>query len=135
MRVQKRSWHQSSLEEVKQLFSEWRKRRKPRTPIPAYLWERAVKLSKEYSVNQISQALHLNHTALKKRFQQSCPDRTLSTPSMPAFVELTAPAGRSCLCNVIEMESPRGFKMRIEIQGESSPLLLELSRRFMGQRS
>lgn len=57
---------QSRLNDVKQAFSEWRKKRKHRTPIPPVLWDAAVNLSREYSINQISKALHVNYTAFKK---------------------------------------------------------------------
>jgi len=128
------SLRQGTLEDVKQAFSEWRRTRKSRTPIPAYLWEGAVKLSEEYSVQHISKVLHLNHTALKKRFEHAESDRSLTSRGKPIFVELDAPQGVSSLGSFIEMESPKGFKMRMQIPGESSSLLLELGKGFMRHR-
>lgn len=134
MKEKNSSLREGRLEEVKQAFSEWRRTRKSRTPIPGYLWKGGVKLCEEYSVQHISKALHLNHTALKTRFEQADSGRSLTSRGKPLFVELDAPQGESSLGSFIEMESPGGFKMRMQIPGESSSLLLELGKSFMRAR-
>ena len=63
-----------SLEEVQRRFERWREGRKRGTPIPAALWEDAVRLCADHSLYKISRALHLDYNVLKKRFQPACPD-------------------------------------------------------------
>lgn len=133
------------LEEVKQEFAQWRKGRRHRTPIPQALWAAAVNLSKQYSVNHISKALHLNYTDLKKRFQQARTNKLQSTPepdaggmAVPArqgtaFVELQAEQTLWAGGCVMEVVNPDGGRMRIEAQGGSSYVLVELGKAFMGK--
>ncbi len=57
----------TAIEKVKELFETWREVRKKRTKIPEELWQAAVKLSSDYSLNEISQTLHINYSVLKER--------------------------------------------------------------------
>jgi hypothetical protein len=140
MKAREKSGQGQELEEVKQAFAEWRKERKHRTPIPRALWDAAVKLSRQYSVNHISKALHLNYTELKKRFQRPRSGKSLSNSEsrridMPGatFVELEANQPLWSGVSVIEMVKPDGCRMRMQVQGESSYVLLELVKSFMSK--
>ncbi len=123
-----------TLEETIQAFFEWRKTRHIRSKIPNYLWNAAISLLGKHSINHICKTLHLSHSDLKKRFQVAKTD--LSSPSRPrpAFVELNVTQPLPPKGSVIEMENPAGFKMRMQIQGEASSLLLELGKLFMEGR-
>ncbi len=57
----------TAIEKVKQRFETWREVRNKRTKIPEELWQAAVELSSDYSLNKISQTLHLNYSVLKER--------------------------------------------------------------------
>jgi hypothetical protein len=58
-----------SIEEVQQRFKQWRAGRKRGAPIPAALWEDAVRLCAAHSLCKISSALRLDYNVLKKRSQ------------------------------------------------------------------
>ncbi len=58
---------QSKIEKIKKQFEDWRKNRLKRDRIPEELWEAAIGLYPEYRIYEISQALRLNYSRLKKR--------------------------------------------------------------------
>ncbi len=77
-----------TLEDVHNLFSMWRETRRSRKPIPKELWEAAAALCDDYTINQISKALRLNHTVLKKHIQSIKGGCLSETVSQPTFIEL-----------------------------------------------
>ncbi len=118
---------ESNLKEVQNKFHRWRKSRKERRAIPEELWEAAVGLSKYYSIHQISRALRLNHTALRKRVE----DSNKKADTTPAFVELQirdrSPSSAHCM---VEMEKQDGATMKMYFHGEADLDLLELGKAF-----
>ncbi len=60
----------TAIEKVKEQFETWREVRENRTKIPEKLWQAAVKLSSDYSLNEISQTLHINYSVLKERIHK-----------------------------------------------------------------
>jgi len=94
-----------SVEEVQALFERWRKEKKGRDPIPSSLWEAAVSLTDEHTVNRVARFLHLNHTELKSR-STAC-----RGSDNVAFIELD-PITVATECT-IEMEKPTGERMRV----------------------
>lgn len=111
----KRAKDQTALEQVQELFEQWRKGKSRRDPIPETLWEAAVSLTDGYSVNKIARRLRLNHNDLKNRAR-----------SRIAFIEL--PLAKSIECT-IEIEKPTGERMRIK--GNCN--VAELAREFWGR--
>ena len=55
-----------TLSKVTARFAAWRNAPKRSKKIPEDLWQAAVELSNQYSINQISKALRLSYTYLKK---------------------------------------------------------------------
>jgi hypothetical protein len=94
-----------TLEEVHQLFEQWRSQKRRRDPIPPALWKAAVALSTKHSINEISRHLRLSYTELKARA-----NNPKGVPSTPGFIELAAVSCREC---TIELEKPTGERMRI----------------------
>jgi hypothetical protein len=124
-----------SLEQVQQRFESWRRRRKKRTRIPSNLWQAAVSLSEEYSINYLSKALRVNYTALKKqviKFQNREPD-TSGTFSSP-FIELPVPAA-PLTESTIEMIKSDGSVMRIQVKGVTALDWVDLGKAFWGTDS
>jgi|SRR5271157_280065 len=109
--------HYPTLEEVRELFDEWRRDRRRRDPIPQALWGAAVSLTGARSINEVVRYLHLNHTDLKKRARRANRHMT--------FVELD-PITVSDDCT-IEMEKPIGERMRIR----GNCKVIELARIFL----
>ena len=56
---------QPTLEEVQELFAVWRNQKGRRDPIPPALWEQAVHLAAQYSINTIAKHLRLNYNEMK----------------------------------------------------------------------
>jgi hypothetical protein len=111
-----------TLEEVHALFDQWRKNKKRRDPIPVALWQAALSLTTQYSLNQVCRRLHLSYTTLKAHAQ--------SRPLVPVtfnsatFIELDPV--RATAEWVIEIEKPSGE--RAIIRGNCT--VEELSRAF-----
>jgi hypothetical protein len=124
-----------TLDQVCQQFEYWRQTRKKRCPIPEQLWQAAESLYPEYSLYNISKALRLNYTDLKKRIEQK---QTVSIPSainQAEFIELKInPATHPPEC-LVEMEDTFGAKMRMHVKEGAGLDLLELGRIFLSRRS
>jgi len=124
------------LEEIQQRFKQWRAERKRDTPIPATLWEDAVRLCTDHSLCKISSALRLDYNTLKKRSQPVRPDHfpesetSCSQSLTPSdFIALDL---RSSLTEfIVEMERAGG-RMRIHIKGAPGFRPLELMKTFWG---
>ena len=107
-----------TMSAVQSRFAEWRNNKKGRSRIPEDLWEAAVLLKNEYSLNQISSTLRLSYTDLKKRIKlhqqlHACK----STPSH-GFIPIDIPPQHSAEC-IIEMEHNNGNKMRMHFKGRA----------------
>jgi hypothetical protein len=108
----KKEHDQPTLEEVHELFERWRKDKTGRSPIPEALWEAAVSLTDDHSVNRIANRLHLNYKDLKNR-----------AGNQITFIEL--PIATSVECT-IEIEKPTGERMRIK----GNCTVVELAKEF-----
>lgn len=95
-----------TLEEVHQLFEQWRSQKRRRDPIPTALWKAAVALSTKHSINEISRQLRLSYTELKARANNRIP----LAPERHGFIELAAVPCKEC---TIELEKPTGERMRV----------------------
>lgn len=110
-----------TFEEVQTLFERWRKEKKGRDPIPPVLWEAAVSLTNEHTVNRVAKHLRLNHTELKSRSATRRP-----RAGNVAFIELD-PVTATNECTV-EMERPTGEWMKIKGSCTISELVREFFR-------
>jgi hypothetical protein len=117
--------HRPAIDGVRQQFEAWRQIRKKRTPIPSALWEAAVCLCENHSVNQVARALHLSHAELKARVGQR--NQNVNTP--PAFMELPLIPLPAPEC-AVEMENRHGERLLMQFKGNVSLDLLELGRSF-----
>ena len=122
----------AALEEVRQIFSDWRKTRTSRR-IPDHLWQSAANLyhTQGMSINRIARGLRLNYSTLKTKII-GMPVDTVEPPVedlSPLFIEVPpAPALSDC---VIEIENPSGAKMRMCFRGRADPAMLSLGRYFL----
>ena len=119
-----------ALEDVKQQFSTWRKDRTKRTSIPGELWEAAINLFrfKEYSINDISKALRLNYSDLKKRISSRTP--IIRDDQSPEFIKLDYSQSVFPSECIVEMEDRSGAKMKMCFRGNTDLDLLELGKSF-----
>ena len=108
----------ATMSAVQARFADWRKNKKNRRRIPEDLWEAAVLLNNEYTLNQISRALKLSYSDLKKRIKSH--HQLLACKSTPSqdFISLDMPQMHSAEC-IIEMEHNNGNKMRMHFKGKA----------------
>jgi hypothetical protein len=127
----------AEIQELNRQIEQWRSTRPHRMPMPESLWTSAANLAAQYSVAQVSRFLRLDYYSLKERVQPE--ERhpitvSESRSSGPTFIELpslTAPAVSECS---IELEHPRGQRMRIHVKGAALPDLAALTRTFLGTK-
>jgi hypothetical protein len=122
-----------SIEEVQQRFERWRDGRKRGMPIPAVLWEDAVRLCADHSLYKISSALHLDYNVLKKRVCYCHPERLPESVMSSAFVELDLKASLPETECLLEKEDKDGAKMKMHIKGRLCLDPLEFMKAFLGQ--
>jgi hypothetical protein len=114
------------LEQLKKRFTNWRRTRKTKTPIPRRLWNSAAKIAMQSGLSRTAKALRLNYYDLKKRIDVYA----IAPSSAPAFIELSAAAiGTTPEC-IIECENKNGAKMRIQIKGVNAPDLNAIAAEF-----
>ena len=136
--------HPARLEGTRRRFERWRATREGRACIPERLWASAVKAASQYGVCQASRVLRLDYYSLKKRVEAAGltgesaaggAGRVAGRASAAGFIELATPASAGLPSTnvpecILELESPRGAKMRIHLKGTSAPDLAALSRSF-----
>ena len=122
----------SPFQAVRQRFEDWRKTRKPSSPIPQVLWNEAVTLAREYGVSRTAQALRLSYPSLKQRLDATRPSDAELPPAKPAFVEFmpTVAAGMGeCM---VEWERSDEAVMRLHLKNAHWPQVEALARLFPG---
>jgi hypothetical protein len=105
-------------------LDEFRASHRVRTKLPDSLWQAATELARQYGVYAVAHPLRLDHSGLSRRVHPGPPAPVSKRqPKANTFVELvqaTAPAlpggGDAC---VIEFESARGGKMRVQWPGRA----------------
>ena len=94
--------------------------------LPESVWQTAVELAREHGVYAVAHPLRLDYMGLKKRLGGVTRPRRKARK--PTFVELIAPPSailRECL---IEFESLRGGKVRIQWKAAAPPDWMSLLR-------
>jgi hypothetical protein len=112
--------HQNAIPEpiaqLQQQLTQWRSTNQPRTRLPETFWNAAVELARQYGIYRTAHSLRLDYVGLKERLLGSGtrPRKQARKSPKPAFVELLAPQTAKPDECVIEFESARGNKMRIQ---------------------
>ena len=107
------------ITQLQRQLDQFRSTQPRRTKLPESLWQSAVELARQHGVYAVAHPLRLDYTGLKKRLG-GYPGRRRKL-AKPAFVELVAPTpGKVDEC-VIEFESSRGAKMRIQWKATVPP--------------
>ena len=87
--------------------------------MPESIWQLAVELARQYGVYPVAHPLRLDYMGLKRRLGRPSGRRQRATPA--AFVELVAPPEAKLDECVVEFESSRGAKMRIQWRAAAPP--------------
>lgn len=120
----------SELQAVHRQFEQWRRTRQSGARIPATLWASAVAVARRLGVYRTARMLHLESQKLKHLVTAARP--APHEPTAPAFVELLAPSAAGSGECTIEIEGPRGGRLRVQLRGAPVPDLVGLSRVVCG---
>ncbi len=129
------------VEQLRLRFMEFRKTHAVRSRLPEALWAAAAKVARRDGIEVTARVLEVDRPSLQKwtdRFEPRAQSQQRKAPVQrrarkivaPAFVELLAEttSARSCL---VEVESPKGGKLRLELKAIRSSELAELIRAFV----
>jgi hypothetical protein len=94
--------------------------------LPDSVWQAAVELAREHGVYSVAHHLRLDYAGLKKRLGGVSHRRRKARK--PAFVELFTPPSAMLGECLIEFESLRGSKVRIQWKAATSPDWMSLLR-------
>lgn len=120
------------MEQTRRRVERWRETRAIGSPMPEKLWAAAAKLAQRHGVYPTARALGLEYNKLKRLSQATDPTQK-ALPS-PAFVELMAPQPAGVSECRIEMEGPRGGRLKIELPAmASTDLVVGLCRVVWGE--
>ncbi len=110
------------LMQLQQQLEQWRGTQPPRSKLPESIWQSAVEAAKQYGVYAAAKALRLDYGTLKKRVLGSAAPRPQSAPPAPAaFLELIASPDGKVEDYLVEFESSRGAKMRVQWKASAPP--------------
>jgi len=118
------------MEQTHRRLERWRETRTAGLPIPEKLWAAAAKLAQRHGVYPTARALGLEYNKLK-RLSETGGETQRARPA-PAFVELMAPQPAGVSECRIELEGPRGGRMRIELPMASAEVVVGLCRVVWG---
>lgn len=107
------------IAELQHQLDEFRSTQPGRRKLPESLWQAAVGLAREHGVHSVARPLGLDYMGLKKRMGGV--PRLRQRASKPAFVELIAPQAATLQECVIEFESVRGGRVRIQWKASAAP--------------
>jgi hypothetical protein len=106
--------------DLRRQLERFRSGQRGRTKLPESLWQAAVELARQYGVYPVARPLGLDYTRLKQRLGEIPARRRRTTGS--AFVELVPlPHPVALEGCVIEFESSRGGKMRVQCKAGGPP--------------
>jgi hypothetical protein len=116
-------------------IEQWRRTRPRLGAMPELLWTLAANAARQHGLARVARFLRLDYYSLKERVESPEQDRGSTSASKPTFIELP-PLSVSPVCEcTIELENPRGRKMRIHIKGAPMPDVTALSRTLWGVKS
>ena len=101
-----------AIVQLQRQLDQFRSTQARRTKLPESLWQAAVELARQHGIYPVAHPLRLDYMGLKKRVT-AAPSFRRKT-SKPAFIELVAPQATALEECVVEFESTRGSKMRIQ---------------------
>jgi len=129
------------VEELRKRFEEFRNRHETRTRLPEELWRAAAEIAERRGMNLVCRYLRLDANSLKKwmgRGGVSGPRRKYTrrkhsaVAPAAAFAELLTPASRVAASCIVEVESQRGGKLRLELKGIATSEISQLIHSFAG---
>lgn len=122
----------SEIKELGHRIEQWRNRRVRSRRMPDPLWTLAAQLARHHGVHRVARCLRLDYYSLKERMNGGA--EAGGPEPRTTFIELPALTSASVPECAIELEHPRGSRMRIHVKGTALPDLAELTRAFCGTK-
>jgi hypothetical protein len=119
-----------AVEAVSRRFEDWRRDPGRGRRIPEDLWRAAIDVAAQHGIWRTARALRVNNGELKRRLEAARREGEHGGAQAAAFVELPPTmvgAGAEC---VVEIEDPRGTRLRVRLPGWVVPDLAALAREF-----
>ena len=141
--AQESASYQEYVERLGLRFMEFRKAHAVRSRLPEELWAAAAKLARRDGIEATARVLGVDRPSLQKwtdRFEPRAPakqpsatvrGRTKRAHTAPTFVELLAETTREATSCLVEVESPKGGKLRREVKAIRTSERAELVRGFV----
>ena len=141
--AQEAASYREDVEQLRLRFWEFRKAHAVRSRLPQELWAAAAKLARRDGIEATAQVLEVDRPSLLKwtdRFEPRAPAKPPNTPvrrpakrvhTATSFVELLAETTSSATSCLVEVESPKGGKLRLELKTIRANELAELIRAFV----
>ena len=120
----------AGLAEVRAELQAWRGQRRKGDRIPDEVWRRAARGVRQYGLNPVSRALHLDYYQLK-RWAGRVEGQGAASPG-PVFVEVQGATGEAGLACVVELEKGNGTRMRICVRETVAVDWGKLKEAFLG---
>jgi hypothetical protein len=121
------------ITELQHRVEQWRKVRRGREAMPSALWNQAAHAARQFGVARVCRCTRLDYSSLKEHVAVLLRQEDAGTGPRPGFIELMAPPAVPALECLIELEHPRGARMRIHLKGACAPDLAALCRSFRGR--
>lgn len=136
--AQEAGHYRDEVEQVRRRWAEWRSTHAVRSRLPEELWAAAVELVQRDGMDATARALQIDKPSLRKWAERLLPSRERAgrqprkqrAKGIPAFVELVASGNGAPNSCRVEVESPKGAKLRLELTGLEPHELAELIRVF-----
>lgn len=133
--------YREDVEQARRRFAEFRQGHAVRSRLPQELWTAAAKLARRDGITATARVLGVDRPSLQKwtdRLQPRVSTKSPKAPrryaldgsAAPAFVELLAASTGAATSCVLEVESPSGGKLRLDLKTIATSQLAELIRAF-----
>jgi hypothetical protein len=136
--------YREDVEQLRRRFEEFGSTPAVRSRLPEERWAAAAKLARRDGMEATAQALDVDRPSLRKwtnRFEARAETKTRKPrrqrqprrePAAAAFVELRAGNSGATASCLVEVESTRGAKLRLELKAMATSARAELMRAFAG---
>jgi len=138
--AQETALYRDEVEQVRRRWAEWRSTHAVRSRLPEELWAAAAELVQRDGIDATARALDVDKPSLRKWAGRLNPARPQpvrkesqhkqKANAVPTFVELLASGSGTATTCMVEVESPRGAKLRLELKGMQARELAEMIRAF-----
>ena len=133
--------YREDVEQARRRLAEFRQGHAVRSRLPQELWTAAAKLARRDGITATARVLGVDRPSLQKwtdRLQPRVSTKSPKAPrryaldgsAAPAFVELLAASTGAATSCVMEVESPSGGKLRLDLKTIATSQLAELIRAF-----